>query len=81
MQRAEIRRRFEANLSLPIHRLPDEVLAHVFSLGRPILDHTRIALDREHLASIYQPYRYQALVTSVEADRTKHATVVDLLSL
>ena len=53
--------RFEENLSSPIHRLPNEIIAHIFFLGRPTSIHA-IAYDGSHkypilLGSICQLWR------------------------
>ena len=53
--------RFEENLSSPIHRLPNEIIAHIFFLGRPTSIHA-IAFDGSHkypilLGSICQLWR------------------------
>ena len=39
--------RFDENLSSPIHRLPNEIIAHIFFLGRPTSIYTNIAYHHD----------------------------------
>lgn len=55
-------RKTEHNLTSPIHRLPDELLVHIFVLGCPKPD-----LDIEHSRDrdVEDPLPYQVLVSSI----------------
>jgi len=50
--------RFRANLTSPIHRLPNELIAHIFVMGCPAPNHKLEGIDTA-------PFRYQVLVGSI----------------
>ena len=50
--------RFRANLTSVIHRLPNELIAHIFVMGCPAPNHKLAGIDTA-------PFRYQVLVGSI----------------
>src|ERR1700733_5696761 len=50
--------RFQANLTSSVHRLPNEVISHIFVLGRPTPNHERRVIDKK-------PLRHQVRLGSV----------------